>query len=58
MPNDAVYIPVDTLQNFIRDTFIKLGVPADEAQVCAEVLITSDLRGIEFTRHRPVEILL
>jgi LDH2 family malate/lactate/ureidoglycolate dehydrogenase len=47
MPDDAVYIPVDTLQNFIRDTFIKLGVPADEAQVCSEVLITSDLRGIE-----------
>ena len=47
MSSDTVYIPVDTLQNFIRDTFIKLGVPADEAQVCSEVLITSDLRGIE-----------
>lgn len=47
MTNETVFIPVDMLQNFIRDTFIKVGVPADEAQVCSEVLIASDLRGIE-----------
>lgn len=40
-------IPVDTLQSFIRDTFIKLGVPSEEAKTCAEVLIAADLRGIE-----------
>ncbi len=47
MSNTPVTIPVDTLQGFIRDTFIKLGVPAAEAQICSEVLIASDLRGIE-----------
>lgn len=47
MSEENVFIPVETLQSFIRDTFIKLGVPADEAQVCSEVLIASDLRGIE-----------
>lgn len=47
MSSDTIFIPVDMLQSFIRDTFIRLGVPADEAAVCAEVLITSDLRGIE-----------
>jgi L-2-hydroxycarboxylate dehydrogenase (NAD+) len=47
MSSGSVRIPVTILQNFIYDTFIKVGVPADEAKVCAEVLITSDLRGIE-----------
>lgn len=47
MAASTVFIPVDTLQNFIRDTFIKLGVPPAEAATCSEVLITSDLRGIE-----------
>jgi L-2-hydroxycarboxylate dehydrogenase (NAD+) len=47
MSGDSIRIPVETLQSFIRDTFIKVGVPAEEAEVCSEVLITSDLRGIE-----------
>lgn len=44
---DIVYIPVDQLQSFMSDVFIKLGVPKDEATQCSEVLIKSDLRGIE-----------
>jgi len=40
-------VPVDTLENFVKDVFIKLGVPQDDAQTCTEVLIASDLRGIE-----------
>ncbi len=47
MSNNAVRIPVSTLQSFICDTFTKLGVPEEEARVCSEVVITSDLRGIE-----------
>ncbi len=47
MTSAVTSIPVSTLQSFIRDTFIKVGVPADEAEICSEVLITSDLRGIE-----------
>ena len=47
MSNTAVRIPVSTLQNFICDTFTKLGVPENEAQICSEVVIESDLRGIE-----------
>src|SRR5512138_1112363 len=47
MITSTVFIPVDTLQHFIRDTFIKCGVPSAEAEICSEVLITSDLRGIE-----------
>lgn len=40
-------VSVDVLESFMRDVFIKLGVPDDEAAICAEILITSDLRGIE-----------
>lgn len=40
-------IAADVLQNFMRDVFIRLDVPTDEAEICAKILITSDLRGIE-----------
>lgn len=40
-------ISVVELQEFMVDVFSKLGVPQEEAKICAEVLIESDLRGIE-----------
>jgi len=40
-------LPVDILQNFMREVLTRIGVPEAEAAVCAEVLIASDLRGIE-----------
>jgi L-2-hydroxycarboxylate dehydrogenase (NAD+) len=40
-------IPVMVIEGFMRDTFQALGVPEDEARICADVLITADLRGIE-----------
>jgi LDH2 family malate/lactate/ureidoglycolate dehydrogenase len=42
-----LYLPVETLYNFMQEVFIRLGVPADEARMCSDVLIESDLRGIE-----------
>ena len=47
MTEKTVLLPVETLENFIRDVLLKLGVPADDAQTCTEVIIASDLRGIE-----------
>jgi LDH2 family malate/lactate/ureidoglycolate dehydrogenase len=47
MAQNIVYIPVDMLQNFMVDVLAGVGVPRDEAETAAEVLITSDLRGIE-----------
>jgi L-2-hydroxycarboxylate dehydrogenase (NAD+) len=41
------FISVDAIQQFMIDVFEALGTPRDEAQICADVLITSDLRGIE-----------
>ncbi len=40
-------VPVNVLERFMRDVFVKLDVPEDEARICAQILITSDLRGIE-----------
>jgi L-2-hydroxycarboxylate dehydrogenase (NAD+) len=47
MSGQIVRIPVETLQSFMKDVFVGLGVPEGDAEICAEVLITSDLRGIE-----------
>jgi len=44
---DITYIPVDVIHTFMMDVFQGLGVPEDEARICADVLIASDLRGIE-----------
>lgn len=40
-------ISVDELHEFIIAVFTKLGVPQEDAKICADVLIESDLRGIE-----------
>ncbi len=44
---DQVYIPVNAIHDFMIQVFEGLGTPPDEAQICADVLIASDLRGIE-----------
>ncbi len=40
-------IPVDTIHGFMVEVFTALGTPPEEARICADVLIASDLRGIE-----------
>ncbi len=40
-------LPVNELHKFMLQVFVKLGVPEEEAKICADVLIESDLRGIE-----------
>ncbi|HDP25663.1 MAG TPA: Ldh family oxidoreductase [Deltaproteobacteria bacterium] len=35
------------LRRFMRDGFIALGVPGSDAEICADILIESDLRGIK-----------
>ncbi len=44
---DGTTLPVKVIENFMVDVFQGLGVPEEEAKVCADVLISSDLRGIE-----------
>jgi L-2-hydroxycarboxylate dehydrogenase (NAD+) len=47
MNNQLIYKSVQFLQQFMEKSFIKIGVSKKDAQICAEILITSDLRGIE-----------
>jgi L-2-hydroxycarboxylate dehydrogenase (NAD+) len=47
MSNTLILVPVNQLQQFMRDTLVAVGVPDEDADICADVLISSDLRGIE-----------
>jgi len=47
MSENIIYIEAETLESFMRDVFIGLGVPKDDAHIIAEVLIASDIRGID-----------
>ena len=47
MTEEITYIDARTLESFMKDVFLKVGVPNEDARICAEVLISSDLRGIE-----------
>jgi len=44
---EVTYIPVDVIQGFMTEVFTSVGVPQEDARIAADVLITSDLRGIE-----------
>ena len=44
---EKTYVPVNVVESFMMDVFQGLGVPQEDARICADVLIASDLRGIE-----------
>jgi len=44
---NIVWIDFDSLENFMVDVFKGIGVPEEDARICAEVLITADKRGID-----------
>ncbi len=57
MADDVIWVDFDIMEKFIVDVFKGLGVPEEDAKVCAEVLITSDKRGIDshgVNRLKPV----
>ncbi|MBN2738600.1 MAG: Ldh family oxidoreductase [Spirochaetales bacterium] len=45
--DNFVYIKVNMLVDFMKEVFKNIGVPSAEASICADVLINSDLRGID-----------
>ncbi len=45
--NHTVRTSFATIHSFITNVFTRLGVPAEDASVCADVLTESDKRGIE-----------
>jgi L-2-hydroxycarboxylate dehydrogenase (NAD+) len=59
MQGKIFYEPFKKIEQFMIDVFIKVGVPAEDAKVCAEVLIEADKRGIDshgVGRFRPIYI--
>lgn len=47
MENNTVWVSFDTIESFIADVFMGVGVPEEDARICADVLITADKRGID-----------
>jgi L-2-hydroxycarboxylate dehydrogenase (NAD+) len=47
MSDKIAWVEFDVVENFIIDSFKGLGVPEEDAKICAEVLITADKRGID-----------
>lgn len=47
MSTEADRIPAATLNEFVFDVFRALGVPQEEAAICRDVIVASDLRGID-----------
>lgn len=45
--DDIMYLDYEFLKSFMKDVFIGLEVPEEDAEIIAEVLIMSDLRGID-----------
>ena len=57
MEETRPYVPFDLLNNFMVDAFQAYGVPAEDAAICADVLLESDRRGIEShgcNRFKPI----
>ncbi|MCE9613082.1 MAG: Ldh family oxidoreductase [Lentisphaerae bacterium] len=53
----TAWVPCDLLERFTTDVFRGVGVPEDEARICADVLITADRRGISshgVSRLKPI----
>ncbi|WP_426351188.1 Ldh family oxidoreductase [Alloiococcus sp. CFN-8] len=53
------YVSWELIGDFMASAFEKLGVPREEAEICAEVLMESDRRGIEShgcNRFKPIYV--
>ena len=44
---NAKRVLFEDLKNFCQQAYIKVGVPQDEARIVADLLVRSDLRGVE-----------
>jgi L-2-hydroxycarboxylate dehydrogenase (NAD+) len=47
MENDIKWIPFDRMHSFMVDVFKGVGVPEEDAKICADVLIAADKQGID-----------
>ena len=59
MEKDMVWVPFDIMEQFMVDALKAVGVPEEDAKICADVLITADKRGIDshgINRLKPMYI--
>lgn len=59
MSNGYTYADWKLMESFVTDAFCELGVPREDAAVCADVLLEADRRGIEshgVNRFKPIYI--
>ena len=57
MTETRPYIPWETISSFMKKAFMGYGVPEQDAEICADVLVESDRRGIEShgcNRFKPI----
>ena len=47
MPEETTWVPFSLLESFTTDVFRSIGVPDEDARICADVLISADRRGID-----------
>ncbi len=51
------FVPWDLMRDFMTDAFVGYGVPRDDAEICTDVLLEADRRGIEShgcNRFKPI----
>ena len=59
MTENRPFVPWDQMNSFIIDAFKGYGVPQEDAEICADVLLESDRRGIEShgcNRFKPIYV--
>lgn len=53
MKDETIYrIPFDILEAFMTDALKGIGVPEEDAKICADILITQTNEGL-ISRYRP-----
>lgn len=43
----TIKVKIKELERFMLDVLVKMGIPAEDARICTDVLLASDLRGID-----------
>lgn len=57
MKDNITWVDFDLLESFMADVFKGIGVPEEDSKICADILITSDKRGIDshgISRLKPI----
>ena len=52
-----VFVPWDLITDFVTDAFVGYGIPREDAEICTDVLLEADKRGIEShgcNRFKPI----